>query len=214
MEAIEDAGFDAEIISNTVIPCPGAAAPANAKIVGQFRIGGMTCAACATSIETVLRRLPGVSRASVALTTEMGEVEFDPRLIDQQAIISTIDDAGFDAELVDSGQRDKISFVVTGMDTDEDSKNVEAVLCDLKGVREFSVDCMTEKVHAFIDSEVIGLRAVVDAVEGRGSGRYKVVLPNPYTSFSSDRGADVGQMYQLFLWSCVFSVSCVTSPCI
>ncbi|KAH8945507.1 hypothetical protein BDL97_12G043100 [Sphagnum fallax] len=209
VEAIEDAGFDAEIISNTVIPRPGAAAPAIAKIVGQFRIGGMTCAACVTSIETVLRRLPGVSRASVALTTEMGEVEFDPRLIDQQAIISTIDDAGFDAELVDSGQRDKISFVVMGMDTDKDSKNVEAVLCDLKGVREFSVDCMTEKVHASIDSEVIGLRAVVDAVESRGSGRYKVVLPNPYTSFSSDRGADVGQMYQLFLWSCVFSIPVV-----
>jgi hypothetical protein len=33
-------------------------------------------------------------------------------LIDQQAIISTIDDTGFDAALVDSPQRAKISFLV------------------------------------------------------------------------------------------------------
>jgi Cu+-exporting ATPase len=81
-----------------------------------------------------LRRLPGIARASVTLTTEIGEVEFDPRLIDQQAIISTTDDTGFDAALVGSPQRAKISFLVKGMNNYEDRKSVEEVLCDLKGV--------------------------------------------------------------------------------
>ncbi len=75
-----------------------------------------------SSIETVLRRLPGIAHASGALTTEMGEVEFDPRLIDQQAIISTTDDTGFDAASVDSPQRAKISFLVKGMNNYEDRK--------------------------------------------------------------------------------------------
>jgi Cu+-exporting ATPase len=134
-----------------------------------------------SSIETVLRRLPGIAHASVTLTTEMGDLEFDPRLIDQQAITSTTGDTGFDAALVDSPQRAKISFLVKGMNNYEDRKSVEEVLCDLKGVWEFTVSAMAGKVETSIDSEVTGLRAVADAVENSGAGCYKVVLPNPYT---------------------------------
>jgi hypothetical protein len=42
--------------------------------------------------------------------------------------INIVDDVGFDVKLVDNGQRDNISFVVMGMDIDEDNKNVEAIL--------------------------------------------------------------------------------------
>ncbi len=87
-----------------------------------------------SSIETVLRRLPGIAHASVTLTTEIGDLEFDPSLIDQQATISTTDDTGFDAALMDSPQRAKISFLVKGMNNYEDKKSVEEVLFDLKGV--------------------------------------------------------------------------------
>jgi Cu+-exporting ATPase len=65
-------------------------------------------------------------------------------------------------------------------------------------------------VETSIDLEVTGLRAVTDAVENSGAGCYKVVLPNPYTRVSSNYGAEVGHMYQLFLWSCAFSVSSIT----
>jgi Cu+-exporting ATPase len=148
------------------------------------------------------------------LTTEIGEVEFDPRLIDQQAIISTTDDTGFDAALVDSPQRAKISFLLKGMNNYEDKKRVEEVLCDLKGVWEFTVSAMAGKVETSIDSEVTGLRAVADAVENSRADCYKVVLPNPYTWVSSDYGAEVGHLYQLFLWSCAFSVSSITIWCV
>ncbi|CAK9274381.1 unnamed protein product [Sphagnum jensenii] len=119
----------------------------NQKLLVSVR--GMTCAACSTSVEMALerlpavmtaavtltqenaeildclRRLPGIARASVTLTAEIGEVESDPRLIDQQAIISTTDDTGFDAALVDSPQRAKISFLVKGMNNYEDRKSIE-----------------------------------------------------------------------------------------
>ncbi len=38
--------------------------------------------------------------------------------------------------------------------------------------------------------------------------------PNPYTWVSSDYGAEVGHMYQLFLWSCAFSVRSITIWCV
>jgi hypothetical protein len=46
------------------------------------------------------------------------------QLCERPSSISTINDV----ELVDSGQRDKISFVVMDMHIDEDIKNVETVL--------------------------------------------------------------------------------------
>jgi len=69
---------------------------------------------------------------------------------------------------------------------------------------------MAGKVETSIDSEVTGLRAVAVVVENNGAGCYKVVLPKSYTRVSSDYGAEVGHMYQLFLWSCAFSVSSIT----
>jgi len=44
-------------------------------------VGGMTCAACARSIELALSATPGVARASVNLATETATVEYDLSLI-------------------------------------------------------------------------------------------------------------------------------------
>jgi hypothetical protein len=50
------------------------------------------------------------------------------QLCEGPSSINTIDDVRFDVELMDNSQRDKISFVVMGMDTNENSKNVETIL--------------------------------------------------------------------------------------
>jgi hypothetical protein len=51
------------------------------------------------------------------------------QLCERPSSINTINDVRFDVELMDSGQKDKISLVVMGMHTvDEDIKNVEIIL--------------------------------------------------------------------------------------
>lgn len=181
--------------------------PHHSTMVGHFRIGGMTCAACVSSVENVLKKMTGVSRASVALATEMGEVEYDPRYLDKKQIVDAIEDAGFDAKLVESGRRDQVKFLVAGMSTEAGRRDVEGVLQDLEGIRQVTVDSVTDKMEILFDPEIIGLRAIVDAVESRGDGAFRVILPNLYISFSPDRLEEVGQVYKLFLWSCIFSVS-------
>ncbi|KAI3962754.1 hypothetical protein MKW98_029913 [Papaver atlanticum] len=81
--AIEDAGFDAEILQESV----SISSKSQEILTGQFRIGGMTCAACVNSVESILRELPGVKRAVVALATSLGEVEYDSAFINKDAII-------------------------------------------------------------------------------------------------------------------------------
>ncbi|KAH9307278.1 hypothetical protein KI387_035189 [Taxus chinensis] len=93
-EAIEDIGFEAEII-----PKVSTQSKDQGTMTGQFRIGGMTCAACVNSVEGILRNLPGVTRAVVALATSLGEVEYDSNQINKTEIITAIEDAGFEAKL-------------------------------------------------------------------------------------------------------------------
>lgn len=76
-----------------------------------FKIQGMSCAACAKSIERVTSRLEGVSNASVNLATEKLNIEFDEALVSVERIVSAVEKAGFKAieekeENLDEGEDD------------------------------------------------------------------------------------------------------------
>lgn len=62
----------------------------------EMRIGitGMTCAACATRIEKVLRRLPGVASADVNLASEEAVVSGSPA-ITRDAVAQAVERAGY-----------------------------------------------------------------------------------------------------------------------
>ena len=59
-------------------------------------------------IEGILKDLPGVKRAIVALATSLGEVEYDPAAISKDDIVNAIEDAGFEGALVQNNQHNKI----------------------------------------------------------------------------------------------------------
>jgi Cu+-exporting ATPase len=70
----------------------------------ELALGGMTCAACATRIETVLNKMPGVT-AHVNLATERARVQFEPTRMSVGRLIETIGNAGYDAyELTDASR--------------------------------------------------------------------------------------------------------------
>ncbi|KAH9315842.1 hypothetical protein KI387_024469, partial [Taxus chinensis] len=200
-EAIEDIGFEAEII-----PKISTQSKDQGTVTGQFRIGGMTCAACVNSVEGILRNLPGVTRAVVALATSLGEVEYDSNQINKTEIITAIEDAGFEAELVHSGQQDKLSIGIAGMITEHDAKSVKGILGSMKGVRKFAVDLLLSKADILFDPEVTGPRSIVDAIESGDSDRFKVTLHSSYTAYPPSRIDESSQMLRLFTSSISFSV--------
>lgn len=63
-----------------------------------IRIGGMSCQGCVKNISGVLGALAGVGSAEVSLEAGEARVLFDPQLIRREALVSAIEDAGFDAE--------------------------------------------------------------------------------------------------------------------
>ncbi|KAG7536401.1 P-type ATPase A domain superfamily [Arabidopsis suecica] len=197
-EAIEDAGFEAEILAEVVAT--------GTTLVGQFTIGGMTCAACVNSVEGILRDLPGVKRAVVALSTSLGEVEYDPNVINKDDIVTAIEDAGFEGSLVQSNQQDKLVLRVDGIMNELDAQVLEGILTRLNGVRQFRLDRISGELEVVFDPEVVSSRSLVDGIEGDGYGKFKLRVMSPYERLTSKDTGEASNMFRRFISSLVLSI--------
>ena len=65
----------------------------------RYDISGMHCAACSASVEKVTRRLPGVARSDVNLTTGIMTISYDEAQVTQEQIVAKVEKAGFGASL-------------------------------------------------------------------------------------------------------------------
>ena len=102
-------------------------------------VEGMTCAACATRIEKLLNRLPGVS-ASVNLATERAQVDLASAQSSAPEIIAAIEKAGFSVPL------QTVEFDIEGMTCAACSTRLEKVLNRLPGV-EAGVNLAAERAR-------------------------------------------------------------------
>jgi P-type Cu+ transporter len=64
----------------------------------ELPIEGMTCATCASRIERRLNKLDGVT-ATVNYATEKAAVEYDPALVEPQALVDAVEQVGYSARL-------------------------------------------------------------------------------------------------------------------
>ncbi|KAK2395236.1 copper-transporting ATPase RAN1 [Trifolium repens] len=200
--AIEDAGFEADILPES---------SAQGKIpletlVGQFTIGGMTCAACVNSVESILRDLPGVKRAVVALATSLGEVEYDPSVISKDDIVNAIEDSGFEASFVQSNEQDKIIFGVVGVFNVIDSQVLEGMLSNMKGVRQFRFDQISGELDVLFDPQVLSPRSLVDGIHEESNGKFELHVRSPYTRMTSKDVEETSTIFRLFISSLCLSV--------
>ncbi|GAA6012476.1 hypothetical protein JCM11491_004343 [Sporobolomyces phaffii] len=65
-----------------------------------LRVYGMTCGSCVSSIESALRSTPGITSATVSLTTERATISYDPSILGgPRDVVDLIEEVGFDATL-------------------------------------------------------------------------------------------------------------------
>lgn len=74
-----------------------AAQPATAQ--ETFKVSGMTCAGCETTIKLALERTPGVSRAEVSYDRGNAVVEYDPKVTSTDKLCAAINETGYKCEL-------------------------------------------------------------------------------------------------------------------
>lgn len=98
VEAIEDAGFDAKIISSQ----SEALQHQGVSSTVQLKLFGLSDGAAATALENILRAKPGVTGAVLSLSTSRATITYNPSLTGLRALVEMVEDAGCNALVADS----------------------------------------------------------------------------------------------------------------
>ena len=62
-------------------------------------VPGISCGHCKSSIEGAVASMDGVARVEVSVIKRTVDVEYDPAQLDLAAIVSAIDDQGFEVDV-------------------------------------------------------------------------------------------------------------------
>lgn len=65
--------------------------------ISQLDISGMTCASCVAHVEKAISKLDGVDMANVNLATESATIGFDPKRVNLEEIMSSVNASGYRA---------------------------------------------------------------------------------------------------------------------
>ncbi|XP_024986434.1 probable copper-transporting ATPase HMA5 [Cynara cardunculus var. scolymus] len=198
-ETIEDVGFEATLIMEET----------NEKStqICRMLIKGMTCTSCSSTVESALRAVHGVHRAQVALATEEAEVLYDPMIVSHGQLLETIENTGFEAILISTGEdRSKIHLQIDGPWTDGSMRMIEKSLQALPGVEKIEIDTNLRKCSLSYKADLTGPRNFIQVIESTGSGRFKAKIFPKGGGRDSHRQEEIEQYYRSFMWSLVFTV--------
>ncbi|KAG2674949.1 hypothetical protein I3760_13G161800 [Carya illinoinensis] len=196
-ETIEDAGF------------PVYEFPEQDIAVCRLKIKGMMCTSCSESVERALLMADGVKTAVVGLALEEAKVHFDPNVTDTYHIIEAIEDAGFGADLISSGNDlNKVHLTVEGVNSDEDAIIVRSSLESAVGVTGVEMDLGERKVSVSYNPDLTGPRSIISCIQeaGRGSKSYNAHLYVALRRRETEQLQEILRYRNQFLLSALFSV--------
>ncbi|MDR2499900.1 MAG: heavy metal translocating P-type ATPase, partial [Treponema sp.] len=128
-------------------------------------IGGMTCAACAGRIEKTVRKIEGVTTATVNLASEKLFLEYQ----DTQTLSSVreaVVKIGY--EVLDKPKGSAVTIPIGGMTCAACAQRVEKALKKLEGVESAGVNIATEKAAVVYNPLKVRVSALKEAIEKAG----------------------------------------------
>ncbi|KAJ6933592.1 hypothetical protein NC651_008861 [Populus alba x Populus x berolinensis] len=137
-----------------------------------FSVMGMTCSACAGSVEKAVKRLPGIREAVVDVLNNKAQVLFYPSFVNEETIRETIEDAGFEVTLIQEGTSDRSTQVcrirINGMTCTSCSSTVEQALQAIPGVQKAQVALATEEAEVHYDPNTLSYNQILEAINDTG----------------------------------------------
>ncbi|GHT70927.1 copper-translocating P-type ATPase [Spirochaetia bacterium] len=128
-------------------------------------IGGMTCAACAGRIEKTVKKLEGVTTATVNLASEKLFVEYGDTLT-LSGIKEAVTKIGY--EVLDKPKGSTVTIPIGGMTCAACSARVEKAIRKLEGIETATVNLATEKATVIYNPQALRLSAIKEAIEKAG----------------------------------------------
>ncbi|RZC78417.1 hypothetical protein C5167_003826 [Papaver somniferum] len=170
----------------------------------RFRIQGMTCSACSLGIESTLQNIHGVKRATVALATEIAEVEFDPGLVTLSQLLEASEDMGFEVSVISSDENTTILYLKLENSVGEEELLKTSSIARLKGIEAIELDQSNKRLTISYLSDLIGPRKIISELES--SGVQTSLLDEKEKQAFELKNSDITNSYRSFLWSLVFTI--------
>jgi Cu+-exporting ATPase len=179
-ETIEDVGFDAKVldtVAQTAERKRSKGPKEHKTLTTTVSVEGMTCGACTSAVESGFKDVQGVLHFNISLLANRAVLVHDPAKLTAEQIAEIIEDRGFDAKVLSSvdGSVQQTStssgpmhFKVFGMRDANAAGDLEALLQKRPGITSASINFATSRATIQRDSQIIGLRAIVEAIEEAG----------------------------------------------
>ncbi|MEA4900201.1 heavy metal translocating P-type ATPase [Desulfitobacterium sp.] len=133
----------------------------------MFKVNGMTCANCALTIEKGLAKMPGVKSAAVNFAAEKLAVEYDPKAVTPEDVLTKVKDLGYGA-YSETEEEGKKQFKVSGMSCANCALTIEKKLQSTPGVSSATVNFASETVNVEFNPNLIDLAGIYEQVKDAG----------------------------------------------
>jgi heavy metal translocating P-type ATPase len=127
----------------------------------QIPVTEMSCASCVLRVEKALLGIPGVTGATVNLSQEKADVEFDAG-VPAATLLQALDKAGYPARL------EKIELSVSGMSCASCVARIEKALLLIPGMIRAQVNLATEHVHTDFISGTVSPAQLIQTIRTAG----------------------------------------------
>jgi P-type Cu+ transporter len=175
--------------------------------VCRLHIKGMTCTSCSSTVEYALQAFPGVQRASVALAIEEAEIRYDRRIVSANQLIHAVEETGFEAILVTTGEdRSRIDLKMDGVLNERSIVMVKSSIEALPGVEEIKVDTELQKITVSYKPDQTGPRDLIEVIESATSGHVTASIYPEADGREQHRNGEIKRYKQSFLWSLIFTI--------
>ncbi|KAF3452556.1 hypothetical protein FNV43_RR02989 [Rhamnella rubrinervis] len=136
----------------------------------MFRVRGIECASCATSIESALANLSGVRSVTVSPLQGQAVVKYIPDLIHAKQIKETLEDTGFPVDDFPEQDIAVCRIRIKGMACTSCSESLERVLQMVTGVKKAVVGLALEEAKVHFDPSLTDTDHIIEAIEDVGFG--------------------------------------------
>ncbi|MDP4094356.1 MAG: heavy metal translocating P-type ATPase [Bacillota bacterium] len=167
-------------------------------------INGMTCAACARTIERVTKKLDGVIESNVNFATEKLNITFDEQRLTMDEVRNAISKAGYGAK--EEVSEKEVYLPIEGMTCTACSKAIERAVGRLEGIEAVNVNFASEKAYIKYKSETVRLSDIRQAIRKAG---YKALLAENETKLDEDKNRkekEIRTLWLKFIISALFTL--------
>ena len=164
----------------------------------KYKIGGMTCSACANRVERGIKKMEGGKDANVNFTTETLTVSFDENKVTSNEIENKVESLGYSV----IKNIKTYTYKVEGMTCAVCAGRVEKVTKKIEGVQDSIVNLTTEKMSITVDDDIVTYGDIKRVVEKAG---YKLVREEEKEN-TEKKISDKDKLLRRLIFSCIFTI--------